>query len=117
MNIAVIRQTFERRTLNRVLRWCQRVLGVFWVHHCTKHLRHTYGIERIPDIAAQKSVIVVSNHRSFFDMFVIDMLLYRHGFTQRLLFPVRSKFFYDHPLGFFVNGIMSWFFDVPADLP
>jgi len=28
---------------------------------------------------------------------------------HRLLFPVRSKFFYDHPLGLFVNGVMSFF--------
>lgn len=109
LNIAFIRRTFEIRWLNRFLLWCQRYPGAFWVHHCTKHIRHVYGIERIPDIAAQKSVIVVSNHRSFFDMYVINMVLYRHGFLQRLLFPVRSTFFYDHPLGFFVNGIMSWF--------
>jgi 1-acyl-sn-glycerol-3-phosphate acyltransferase len=28
---------------------------------------------------------------------------------HRMLFPVRSRFFYDSPAGFFVNGIMSFF--------
>lgn len=109
LNIRFIRKTFEVRWLNALLMWCQRVPGVFWVHHCTKHIRHVVGLDRISDIAATEGVILVSNHRSFFDMFVVNMLLYRHGFRQRLLFPVRSNFFYDHLLGFFVNGIMSWF--------
>jgi 1-acyl-sn-glycerol-3-phosphate acyltransferase len=28
---------------------------------------------------------------------------------HRLVFPVRSEFFYDSPLGLFVNGVMSFF--------
>ncbi|MGH7435033.1 MAG: lysophospholipid acyltransferase family protein, partial [Polyangiaceae bacterium] len=31
------------------------------------------------------------------------------GLPQRILFPVRSTFFYDHPLGPVVNGLMSFF--------
>lgn len=108
-NIGFVRKTFELRWLNAFLLWGQRVPGVFWVHHCTKHIRHAVGIERVTDIGEGQSVVLASNHRSFFDMFVVNMILYRHGFRQRLLFPVRSSFFYDNPLGLFVNGIMSWF--------
>lgn len=108
-NIAFVRATFEIRWLNRFLLWGQRVPGVFWVHHCTKHIRHVVGIDRVSGIGDAQGVVLASNHRSFFDMFVVNMELYRHGFRQRLLFPVRSSFFYDNPLGLFVNGIMSWF--------
>jgi 1-acyl-sn-glycerol-3-phosphate acyltransferase len=85
------------------------VPGRFWVDKCTQHLRYVYGLERIGPLSEKKSVILVSNHRSFFDMFVINMVLYSHGFNLRLFFPTRSGFFYDHPLGLFVNGVMSFF--------
>ncbi|APR99586.1 hypothetical protein BCY86_02000 [Pajaroellobacter abortibovis] len=42
-------------------------------------------------------------------MYVITSLLVRHGLRHRLLFPVRSTFFYDHPLGLVINGTMSFF--------
>ena len=41
-------------------------------------------------------------------MYVINAVLYKSGFCERLLFPVRSKFFYDHIAGFFVNAVMSF---------
>jgi len=109
MNIAFIRRTFEWRWLDNLMLWFQRVPGVFWVHNCTRHIRLEVGLERLGPIGTKQGMILVSNHRSFFDMFVINMVLYRAGFNQRLLFPVRSNFFYDSPIGWFVNGIMSWF--------
>jgi 1-acyl-sn-glycerol-3-phosphate acyltransferase len=51
----------------------------------------------------------VANHRSFFDLYVTMAELVAHGLPHRILFPVRSNFFYDHPLGPFVNGAMSFF--------
>ena len=110
LNIGFIRMTFEVQWLNDLLRWVQAHIGAGWVDICTRRIRHVHGLEGLQEILqSQESLVVVSNHRSFFDMYVINMLLYRAGFQQRLLFPVRSNFFYDHPLGIFVNGIMSWF--------
>ena len=110
LNIAFIRKTFEVQWLNDLLRWVQAHVGAGWVDLCTRNIRHVYGVEALRSVLeSQESFVLVSNHRSFFDMYVINMLLYRTGFQQRLLFPVRSTFFYDNPLGFFVNGIMSWF--------
>jgi 1-acyl-sn-glycerol-3-phosphate acyltransferase len=52
---------------------------------------------------------VVSNHRSFFDLYVITGYLVNRGMPHRLVFPVRSQFFYDKRLGLVVNGVMSFF--------
>ena len=49
------------------------------------------------------------NHRSFFDLYLVTTLLVLEGMPHRMLFPVRSNFFYDRPLGFAVNGAMSFF--------
>jgi 1-acyl-sn-glycerol-3-phosphate acyltransferase len=107
--IRVIRQSFEPGHVDQALRWCQRSIGARWIDACTRNLRHLHGLERLPKLDPNKSYICVSNHRSFFDLYVITAMLVRRGMPHRMLFPVRSHFFYDSPAGFFVNGIMSFF--------
>lgn len=107
--IAFVRRTFERGAVDLAIRWCQRVIGSTWIHHCTKNLRRVYGLERLPPLELAKSYLLVANHRSFFDLYVITGDLVRRGLSHRIVFPVRSKFFYDSPLGLFVNGVMSFF--------
>ncbi len=107
--IRFVRRTFEPGLLNAFLRYCQRTVGQAWIHHCTKHLRHIHGLERVPSLHDDGSILVVANHRSFFDMYVITAELVRRGMKKRIAFPVRSGFFYTSPLGLFVNGVMSFF--------
>jgi 1-acyl-sn-glycerol-3-phosphate acyltransferase len=88
----------------------QRHLGATWIERSTRNLRKVYGLERLPKLDPKKSYICVSNHRSFFDMYVItSFLVYRDLLPHRILFPVRSKFFYDSHVGLAVNGLMSFF--------
>jgi 1-acyl-sn-glycerol-3-phosphate acyltransferase len=107
--IRIIRRSFEPGRIDRSLRWCQRSIGARWIDVCTKNLRHLYGLERLPSLDPSRSYICVSNHRSFFDLYVVTAMLVRAGMPHRMLFPVRANFFYDSPLGFFVNGVMSFF--------
>jgi 1-acyl-sn-glycerol-3-phosphate acyltransferase len=107
--IAFVRRTFEPGFVDRTVRKLQRIIGSTWIHHFTKHLRHVYGIERLPRLDKKQSFIIVSNHRSFFDLYVITGHLVRLGLKHRIVFPVRARFFYDSPLGLFVNGVMSFF--------
>jgi 1-acyl-sn-glycerol-3-phosphate acyltransferase len=67
------------------------------------------GFERIGPWDPGASLILVANHRSFFDLYATTAELVARGLPQRILFPVRSTFFYDHPLGPLVNGTMSFF--------
>jgi 1-acyl-sn-glycerol-3-phosphate acyltransferase len=107
--IRFVRGTFRRGPVDFVIRALQHSLGSTWIHHCTKNLRHMHGIERLPVLEMGQSYILVSNHRSFFDLYVIFGDLVRRGLQHRIVFPVRSTFFYDNPLGLFVNGVMSFF--------
>ncbi len=91
------------------MRWCQRNVGARWIDLATRNLRHLHGLERLPPLDPGKSYLCVSNHRSFFDLYLVTTLLVLRGMPHRMLFPVRSNFFYDRPLGFFVNGAMSFF--------
>jgi 1-acyl-sn-glycerol-3-phosphate acyltransferase len=107
--IRFVRGTFRRGLVDLVVRKLQRAIGSTWIHHFTKHLRHVYGEERLPVLERGQSYILVSNHRSFFDLYVVFGHLVRKGLPHRIVFPVRSAFFYTTPLGLFVNGVMSFF--------
>ncbi len=104
-----MRRTFEPGLLSRAVQFGQRTVGCGWIHHCTKHLRHVHGYERLPKLEPDQSYILIANHRSFFDLYVVFGDLVHRGLEHRIVFPVRSKFFYDNPLGLVVNGIMSFF--------
>src|SRR6185436_8256617 len=107
--IAAIRRTFEPGRVDQSIRLCQRHFGAEWITLVTKNLLTMHGRERVPPLDPTKSYICVSNHRSFFDLYVVTGWLVKLGMPHRLVFPVRSEFFYDQPLGLFVNGVMSFF--------
>ncbi|HEX7670532.1 MAG TPA: lysophospholipid acyltransferase family protein [Polyangiaceae bacterium] len=107
--ISAIRRTFEPGPFDRAVRICQRHVGSQWITIVTKNLLHVHGLERLPELDPGKSYICASNHRSFFDLYVVTAYLVRRGMPHRLVFPVRSEFFYDSPLGLVVNGVMSFF--------
>jgi 1-acyl-sn-glycerol-3-phosphate acyltransferase len=109
VQIRFIRRSLKPGPLDATLRACQRTLGQGWINASLSHLRHVHGLERLPRFEADQSYILVSNHRSFFDLYAITSFLVGQGLRHRLLFPVRANFFYDHPLGPLVNGAMSFF--------
>lgn len=108
-HIRAIRRTFQPGALDYAVRFCQRRVGAEWIRLATKNLLHVHGLERMPRLDPAQSYICASNHRSFFDLYVVTAYLVKLGMPHRLIFPVRSEFFYDHPLGGFVNGLMSFF--------
>jgi 1-acyl-sn-glycerol-3-phosphate acyltransferase len=88
---------------------CQRYIGSLWIYIATYNLMNVFGIENIQNSDASRPVILVANHRSFFDMYTVSSVMFRR--TTRpitLFFPVRARFFYDNPIGWFVNLVMGW---------
>jgi 1-acyl-sn-glycerol-3-phosphate acyltransferase len=89
--------------------YCQRHLGSLWIFLATYNLMNVRGLENVEQTDFQRPLILVANHRSFFDMYTVSSVLFRR--TDRpitLFFPVRAKFFYDNPIGWFVNLVMGW---------
>lgn len=107
--IAAVRRSFEPGYIDSTIRFCQRHIGANWITLVTNRLRHVHGLEEVGGFDPGESYILVSNHRSFFDLYVVTGHLVKAGLPHRLVFPVRSEFFYDRPLGLFVNGVMSFF--------
>jgi 1-acyl-sn-glycerol-3-phosphate acyltransferase len=107
--VGLVRASLRPGSLDRVIRSLQGTVGQWWIRAVTSSQRHVHGLERLPKWDPSGSVVCVANHRSFFDLYVTTAELVAHGLPHRILFPVRSTFFYDHPLGPLVNGMMSFF--------
>jgi len=89
--------------------WCQRTLGAGWIHLATYNIMHVYGLENVEAATHERPLLLVANHRSFFDMYAVSSVLFRRTrWPKRLFFPVRGRFFYDSPLGLIVNLVMGW---------
>lgn len=87
----------------------QRHIGSLWIYLATYNLMNVRGLENFNAADPETPLILVSNHRSFFDMYTVASVIFRR--TSRpitLYFPVRAKFFYDSPIGWFVNLVMGW---------
>jgi 1-acyl-sn-glycerol-3-phosphate acyltransferase len=107
--IDFIRRSFDPGPLDRTIRALQRYVGANWIEYSIRNLRRVHGLDRLPAFDRGQSYLCVSNHRSFFDLYVVTAYLVKRGMPHRLVFPVRSNFFYDKRLGFVVNGVMSFF--------
>jgi len=96
-------------TWKRFWTFCQRHIGSLWIFIATYNLMNVFGIENVENSDPKRPLILVANHRSFFDMYTVSSVMFRR--TTRpvtLYFPVRAKFFYDSPVGWFVNLVMGW---------
>lgn len=94
----------------RLMTSLQRRIGSRWIQIATYNLMNVFGIENIGLTDPSRPILLVANHRSFFDMYVVSSVLFRR--TDRyffLYFPVRGKFFYSSPVGWIVNLVMGWF--------
>ena len=90
--------------------FCQRHIGSLWIYLATYNLMNVHGLENFERTDVKKPLLLVANHRSFFDMYTVSSVLFRQtNRPMKLYFPVRAKFFYDSPVGWFVNLAMGWF--------
>ena len=99
----------NRGRWKRLWTLCQRTLGAGWIHLSTYNLMRVEGLEHVEAAERERPLLLVANHRSFFDMYVVSTVLFRRtGWRKQLFFPVRGRFFYDKPWGLLVNFVMGW---------
>ncbi|HEX6182768.1 MAG TPA: lysophospholipid acyltransferase family protein [Pyrinomonadaceae bacterium] len=99
----------NRGRWKRFWTFCQRTLGAGWIHLSTYNLMRVSGLEHVEAAERGRPVLLVANHRSFFDMYVVSTVLFRHTrWRKQLFFPVRGRFFYDTVGGLLVNLVMGW---------
>lgn len=69
---------------------------------------HVHGLERLQDVPDQAPLLLVANHRTFFDLFILGWILITHPrLGRRVSFPVRSNFFYESVAGLLVGAVFT----------
>ena len=104
-----VTRRMNRGAWKRFWTFCQRTLGMSWIRVCTYNLMRVHGLEHVEAVSHERPILLVSNHRSFFDMYTVAAEIFRRtSWEKSLFFPVRGRFFYDSPLGMLVNMLMGW---------
>jgi len=92
----------------RVVWWFVRSVSHTWIHASTRNRLRITGMEAVAALDPPRGVLLVANHRSFWDMYIATSVLTAHtGFAQSFYFPVRSAFFYSNPIGVLVNLLVA----------
>lgn len=94
-------------------KWLQtqflRGVSYVWVRAGIARRMLVEGLDELLTLRPEAGVLLVSNHRSFFDQYAMLLACYMGPvpWSKRLYFPVRSNFFYDQPLGIMVNAAVA----------
>jgi 1-acyl-sn-glycerol-3-phosphate acyltransferase len=85
-----------------------RTVGVGWINLGSKRMVVVRGLERIRHLKFSDGILLVSNHRSFFDLYMLIVAMHNYTeLSQPLLCPVRGDFFYQRPAGIAVNLLVA----------
>ena len=104
LSIGLCRFIATQPWLKSALQWAIEKCNAKLTYGCVSNLIEESGLEHIRNLKPEGSILLVANHRSFFDMFVASAVLYKHThFLKHLFFPVRADFFHSHPIGLALN--------------
>jgi 1-acyl-sn-glycerol-3-phosphate acyltransferase len=94
-------------------KWLQtrflRGVSYVWVRAAIANRMFVDGLEDLMALRPDTGVMLVSNHRSFFDQYCMLLACYMGpvAWSKHLFFPVRSNFFYDQPMGLVINAAIA----------
>ncbi|MCC6316488.1 MAG: 1-acyl-sn-glycerol-3-phosphate acyltransferase [Gemmatimonadaceae bacterium] len=88
----------------------QRWFGALAVRFLTRNLVREHGFAHVEAAIERGPVLLVANHRTYFDMFIVSSLLHRRLRRRlRLYFPVVGQYYYQSVVGMVLNQVAaSW---------
>jgi 1-acyl-sn-glycerol-3-phosphate acyltransferase len=88
---------------------CQRSVGAWWTGVITRRITEVHGVDHLRRTPRDRPLLLVANHRSYFDMYVVASALFRvTGWRMRLFFPVRGRYYYQSVGGLLLNGVAGF---------
>ena len=98
----------ESPRIRTITHWVNSNIHRHFVTLLTSRRIHLIGIDKITRLRPDRGVLIASNHRSFFDQYVIASYMYQNVIHwNEFFFPVRSGFWYDTALGILLNLLFS----------
>ncbi|MEZ6188566.1 MAG: 1-acyl-sn-glycerol-3-phosphate acyltransferase [Planctomycetota bacterium] len=103
------RLTNETPALKRFQETFVQSLTRPWVRNAVHRRLYVDGVDWLVDHQPTRGLLLVSNHRSFFDQYMAALCLAEAGVTwaKNRYFPVRANFFYDKPAGVLINLLIG----------
>jgi 1-acyl-sn-glycerol-3-phosphate acyltransferase len=107
--VAIGRAANERPFGKRLQTTWMRTASWWWIRPTLIKRLYTENLDRLQDYHPEGGTMVVANHRSFFDQYAIMLAMWstRVYWARDITFPVRSNFFYEHPVGALVNVFVT----------
>ena len=107
--VVLARLTNETPGLKRIGMGVTDLITATWVKPFIASRIYVEGIDELAHDEPERGVMVVSNHRSFFDMysFMLCLNMMDASWVKRMYFPVRANFFYENPVGVAINYLVS----------
>lgn len=109
MALALGRWTNER-PLPKKAQWLfLNAVSRTWVRGVVARRTYVHGVEALCTLEPDRGVLLVANHRSFFDQYIAVLGLLDSGvpWIRALSFPVRANFFYERPAGVLINLLVG----------
>jgi 1-acyl-sn-glycerol-3-phosphate acyltransferase len=99
----------NRGRWQRLWFWFGREFAARWIALLTGPLLEVEGLEHVAATSRERPLLVVANHRTLFDLYVVMSVLFRRLPGWRaILFPVRGRYFYQRPGGILLNAFAAW---------
>jgi 1-acyl-sn-glycerol-3-phosphate acyltransferase len=87
----------------------QREVGARWIELVVGPLLEVRGLEHVAATSRERPLLLVANHRSYFDLYVVMSVLFRRLPGWRAIcFPVRGRYYYQRPGGLALNALAAW---------
>ncbi len=107
--VAIGKLANERRFGKRLQTSWMRTASWWWIRPTLIRRVYTENLDRLQGYTPERGVLMVSNHRSFFDQYAIMLAMWstRVPWARDITFPVRANFFYENPVGALVNVVVT----------
>ncbi len=88
---------------------CQRGITSRWILWLADPLLEVHGLDHVRATSRDRPLVVVANHRTMWDLYVMMSYLFRRLDGWRSInFPVRGRYFYQRPGGVILNGSVAF---------
>lgn len=97
----------ESEAGSRFQTFMTRQIGLRWTRALIDNYTLILNREKLAALPPDVNVLIVCNHRTFFDFFVVAIAALSLGRKHKFCFPVRSPFFFDTMTGLVLNVFVT----------